>query len=233
MLEKQELALQCWFLALLGYEDENRTESVIDSVSTPSVPPKRQKQSSSGSDSDWKMMINSDYHESVHYEFRNMLNLNIPLQTDRNHFDLTILNATLHNSNSVLFPYIHVIHFTLHLLYEELKLNTMRSKELPFLARFLSKLAGDLGLKEYMVGYWKDFPLDCLCSSAGLISANDLKRAVHWSVMSEKPYFVMQYLYNMLYNVEVLPFPHIPNVNPRTVDIIQVSTLNAQINVER
>lgn len=210
-------------IVLLGYESENGKDQMFDNANTPSVPPKRQKQSLSESDTDWNLLASTQYHEAVYMDFKNMLNLNKRVGYTNEDVNMQTFHLSQQSSNSVLFPYIHIIHFCLHLLYEELKLNTMRLKELPLLAKLLSKLAGDLGLKEYVVCYWKDYPTECFIDASSIIHSSDLKKIIHWSVMSEKPYFLMEYLCNMLQNVNVPAFPYIPHVNPRTRDIVQVS----------
>lgn len=209
-------------LVLLGYENENGKDTAADNSATPSVPPKRQRQSLSETDTDWNLLTTTEYHQSVSGDFRNMLSLKKSLANSDEDASLRSFQMNQQSPNSVLFPYIHIVHFSFHLLYEELKLNTMRLKELPMLVTPLCKLAADLELKEYVVCYWKDYPADCVINTNAAVSTADLKKIIRWSVMSEKPYFLMEYLCNMLHGVNVPPFPHIPHVNPRTRDVVQV-----------
>lgn len=207
---------------MLGYENENRKELASD---TPSVPPKRQKQLLNESDIDWNLIKDSKYHKDVYRDFKHLLRLEktvTSMQKD-DEMNLEFFKINQQSQNAILFPYMHIIHFSLHLLYEELKLNTMRAKDLPLLVKFLCKLAGDLSLKEYTICYWKDFPGECVFNKGDVIGEDELKKIVRWSVMSEQPYFLMEHLYNMLCGVgKISPFPYIPNVNTRTRDIVQV-----------
>lgn len=205
---------------LLGYEDEQKSEATIDNL-MPSVPPKRQKQFSIGTESDWKLLLTSNYNRIVSNDLASMLNLQKSSVNEAE--DLDASNSRQINPNSALFSSIKIVHFTLHLLYEELKLNTIRSKDLPYLAEFLNRLSNDLGLKEYVLYYWKDFPEYCKIGIGSVLPQLDLKNVSHWPVMSEHPYSVMQHLYDMLRDINVPAFPFIHNVNPRTKDIVQVS----------
>lgn len=210
------------FTELLGYDDEQKSQVILDNFNTPSAPPKRQKQSLSGTDADWKLLTADAYCRVVNMELRNTLNLRTDMTTSVDDAE-TPVSARI-NTNSILFPYIRIIHFTLHLLYEELKLNTLRSKELPYLAQFLSHLANSLSLKYYSVYYWKDFTEHC-SRKCREINKLDLKNVTYWSVMSEQPYSIMQHMYDTLRGINISPYPFIPNVNPRSKDIVQVILL--------
>lgn len=168
-------------------------------------------------------MLSSNFNTTVCKDLRNTLNLkaNLAITSEHHEHDNDLIKF---NVNSILFPYIKIIHYTLHLLYEELKLNTVRSKDLPFLAQFLGQLSNDLGLKNYAVHYWKDFPELCKIDNK-MIAQGDLKNVIHWAVMTEEPQCVMRHLYDMLRGVDVPPFPFIQNVNPRTKDIVQASVI--------
>lgn len=210
-------------IVLLGYENENGKETTSENSSISSVPPKRQKPSLSETDADWNLLTATQYHKNVYRDFKNLLNLDKSgTYSQEDETNLHYFKMNQQSQNSILFPYIHIVHFSFHLLYEELKLNTVRVKELPLLAKLLCKLAGDLGLKEYVICYWRDFPSDCVVNIDETVIDNDLKKIVRWSVMTEKPYFLMEYLCSMLSDVNVAPFPYIPHVNSRTRDIVQV-----------
>lgn len=203
----------------MGYDDDHKNQVKADNFNTPSAPAKKPKQSLSGSDMDWKLLVTEQHSQLLNRELRNALNLRKTITHGVD--NCKAIESVRINTNSVLFPYIRIIHFTLHLLYEELKLNTVRYKELPLLAKFLNYLANSLGLKNYSVYYWKDFAEYCYIKSKEVYQM-DLKNVIHWSVMSEQPYSIMQHIYDMSRGVSVLPYPFIPNVNPRSKDIVQV-----------
>lgn len=210
---------------LLGYENESGKDSAADTPSS-SVPPKRQKQLQCETDADWHWLKSTHYHKNTYKDFKHLLNLKktVSSTAEDDEINLQTFKVNEQSQSSVLFPYFHIIHFSLHLLYEELKLNTLRAKDLSLLVRLLCKLAGDLGLKEYVICYWRDFPGDCYVDRMeGVFGEGELKKIVRWSVVGEKPYFLMEYLCNMLCGVRVQPFPYIAQVNPRSRDIVQVS----------
>ena len=65
------------------------------------------------------------------------------------------------DTNAPLFSNISNVLLTLHLLYEDSKLNKFHWKGCPTLASFLSRIAADLNLKSYVHHYWRDFPTAC------------------------------------------------------------------------
>lgn len=203
----------------MGYDEEQKSEATLDSLNTPSAPAKRKKHSFAGSDADWKFLMTVEEYDNT--ELRKTLNFDTNRAVISENAKTVVEDAIQINTNSVLFPYIKIIHYTLHLLYEELKLNTLRSKDLPHLAQFLSRLSVFLDLKQYSVYYWKDFSELCKISTK-TVHPIDLRNVTHWSVMSEEPISIMQHIYDLLKNAPTAPFPFIPNVNPRSKDIVQL-----------
>lgn len=213
------------FLELLGYDNDQSSDVPLESPLTPSSAAKKQRPSSLGTDADWNLFLESDYHKHSSDQFSKILHLHTRVNktvTSAKHSEIQV------NTNSVLFPCIRVIHYTLHLVYEELKLHIVRTEELPYLGQFLSKLACSLNLREYVIHYWKDFPEHCLLNFTNptSISSNNLKNTIQWSIMNEKPESIMEHIYNLLMDVEVSPFPYIFNVNERSKAIVQVMYLS-------
>uniref|UniRef100_A0A1Y1M734 Uncharacterized protein n=1 Tax=Photinus pyralis TaxID=7054 RepID=A0A1Y1M734_PHOPY len=202
---------------LLGYDNEHGNEMPCDS---PLSVAKRQRQSSVGSDTDWNFLLDSKLHKSNYKAISNLLNLNeIPSKST-----FASASEVMVNINSVLFLSIRIIHYTLHLLYEDFKLNITRTQELPHLAQLLSKLSTDLSLKLYVIHYWKDFPNHCspYNPKRSTIKENYLRNVIVWPSMRENPDSVMEYVYSLLKGAETSPFPYIPNVNERTKTVVEL-----------
>ncbi|KAK5650992.1 hypothetical protein RI129_002021 [Pyrocoelia pectoralis] len=202
---------------LLGYDNEPYNEMPCDS---PLSVAKRQRQSSMGSDADWNFLLDSKLHKSNHKAISSLLNIDeIPRKSEASTNSEVKVNIT-----SVLFVNIRIIHYSLHLLYEDFKLNITRTQELPFLAEFLSKLSADLSLKLYVTHYWKDFPNLCppYNPKRSTIKENHLKNVIVWPSMQEKPDCIMEYVYYLLKDLGTSPFPYIPNVNERTKTVVEL-----------
>lgn len=207
---------------LLGYDIDQTNDVPLDILMTPSSASKRQRQSTSGSDQDWQQLLNSDYHK---YNCEHLVTHLHLKNVQRKSLLVPKLSNVQININSILFNDIKVIHYTLHLVYEDIKLNSMRTEELPFLAQFLSKLAIDLSLKNYVIHYWKDFPDQCNKYDANLevIEAENLKNVIAWPCMTEIAESVMEYIYNLLsVDVSLAPYPYVFNVNNRSKAVVQV-----------
>lgn len=126
------------------------------------------------------------------------------------------------NGNCVLFPQIKLILFTLHLLYEDLKLNNLRAEDLKLLVGLLSQLASDLGLDDYCLIYWKDFPEICpSITGKNIISDADLKNIISHPVFES--FDIMGFISNLIDSKkEVVPYPWIRGVTNRSRDVIEV-----------
>lgn len=208
----------------MGYEEEQATEISIDHSTTPANSAKRLRQSCTGDDSDWAYLLKSPEYRCVSNYLSDILHLN----TDRLNQNPPLKSNEIRiNQKSVLFANIRIIHFTLHLLYEELKLNVLRKEDLSYLSDFLSKISYDIGLDYYQIHYWKEFPEACDISKYTnriKLSQAQLKSVICWPCMdSNKPVGIFQFLYDLLCDSANYPFPYIRNVNPRSKAVIQVN----------
>ncbi|CAH0559464.1 unnamed protein product [Brassicogethes aeneus] len=203
---------------LLGYDEDHPSEISKEVPVTPSSGIKRVKQNCEGCDDDWNFMINSDHNQKLNQHLGNQLYLNLAQgsQCEDETLPVTI------NVKSVLFPYIRIVHFTLHLLYEDLKLNALRSSDLLPLMKVLNKLSNDLGLMDYSLLYWKDFPGHGVVKNSGVISQNDLKSVNFFAGFNGQPISVMQHVLNLLGDGDVPEYPFLSNVNIRSRDIVQL-----------
>ncbi|CAG9815252.1 unnamed protein product, partial [Phaedon cochleariae] len=191
---------------------------------TPSNVNKKQKYST-GSDDDWFYLENSS-HRRVQRDLMKMLKLDYETETAKEEEPPT---GDL-NTKAILFPYIRQIHFGLHLLYEDIKLNTLRSEELLPLMKLLNKLSVDLYLDEYNLHYWYDFPHHAVLRKNSVVPLNELKNVNVWPGFSEKPVNVFKYIYELLGDVPAQPYPYLANVNARSRDVVQLCGLISQSN---
>lgn len=199
-------------------------ESTMDNTAT-SNSAKRLRQSCKADDSDWNFLLKSMEFRHISKDLSSVLHLTKPQFSKE---DATNSIETRINHNSVFFTSIRLIQFTLHVLYEELKLNVLRKRDLRLLANFLSKISYDLNLEDYQRFYWLDFPEHCNpnnYTNRVKINANQLKSIIIWNTFDNKPFGIYQFLYNLIQNKIDSPFPYIHNVNARTKDVIQVRNL--------
>ena len=221
---------------LLGYDvdklqliqqndDDHKTER-----NSPMVVPKKQKTNDSGTNEDWLYVLNSTEHKDSNTYTEDVLHLKKPSsQVNITHSKLPNLSNFGKISNqAILFPYLPLVLFSLHLLYEELKLNTVMSESLPLLAQLLHQLSTDLKFTMYSRHYFLEFPE--LCNNDNFVSqftSADLQKITSPNYMPLKPPSIFDTLYNLLNNHEVLPYPHLSRVNPRTKSIVQLIALIA------
>lgn len=131
------------------------------------------------------------------------------------------------NKRAALYPFVSWILFSLHLLYEDMKLNHLKEKFLPTLAKVLHHLASDLKLSDYVHHYWMDFPNKCPFNQSNSYGESPIEIINFPSSFHKAPPNIFQHFCNMLLKKKVDPYPFIFKVNNRTKDLIQVSKLYA------
>ncbi|XP_056632382.1 anaphase-promoting complex subunit 1 isoform X1 [Diorhabda sublineata] len=209
---------------LLGYDDEQLQESSGEVPVTPSNVIKKQK-CSTGTDNDWMYICNSK-----HRKIKENINSTLKIECTENIVIDDSKNRENIDTRGVLFPYIRQIHFNLHLLYEDLKLNTLRSEELLPLMELLNKLAIDLSLDEYNLHYWLDFPNQTVLKKHSIIPQTELKNINCWQGYSEKPISIFKYIYDLLDGVPLNPYPYLDDICSRSRDILQLCSIISQAN---
>lgn len=167
--------------------------------------------------------MKSEEYRSISKHLSDILHFTVPDQVDEAQ---NVGNEIKITQNSVFFANIRIIHFSLHLLYEELKLNVLRKKDLKMLSDFLSKVSYDLGLHCYQMYYWKDYPNHCDISKySNRVQLNqaNLKNVTHWPCIdNDRPISIFQFLHDLLCDQTTYAYPYVRNINPRTKDVIQV-----------
>lgn len=221
-------------LTLLGYEVEklqlvqkNERDQFAER-SSPMVMPKKQKTNNSGSNDDWTYMINSIKNRNTQFFISNTLGLQKPSNTLQASSAAESNSPGKINVQSILFPYFPTILFSLHLLYEELKLNTVVSESLPLLAQLLYQLSIDLKFDMYAHHYFLDFPSLChLRNTVSQINEADLQKINIPNYILPKPPNIFETLNSLLNKIEVSPFPYLSQVNLRTKNIVYLTALIA------
>lgn len=129
--------------------------------------------------------------------------------------------------NSTLAPYIPIIFFSFHLLYEEMKFDETLKTQRTMLSEFLNQLALDLQLDSYCLHYFLDCPDLVLMYGNGTIAELDRNVLYDQHCLTLKIpsiYGVINDLFSNGEN-EFVPYPCIPSVNPKSKQIIDLITM--------
>lgn len=126
-------------------------------------------------------------------------------------------SSALRNKKALLHPHFSSVLFALHLLYEELKLNTLRGREQEQLVPILYQLARDLGCDAYVHHYWADAPSQCR-----LVPVPPMRSDVN-PCMKGPPPSIFRHLSDILLKkTDLTPYPYLEGVNERSKNIIEV-----------
>uniref|UniRef100_A0A672TS66 Anaphase promoting complex subunit 1 n=1 Tax=Strigops habroptila TaxID=2489341 RepID=A0A672TS66_STRHB len=127
---------------MMGYNTERlswtRNLDFEGSLS-PVIAPKKARPSETGSDEDWEYLLSSDYHRNFEsHPVAKALRLD-PLEALASKDDFS--QSLSLDSSTLLFTHIPAIFFVLHLIYEELKLNSLMGEGIRSLVVLLVQLA--------------------------------------------------------------------------------------------
>lgn len=228
---------------LLGYDVEklhlirNNEKDQCAERNSPMVVPKKQKTNNCGSTDDWLYLMNSNEHKTSQISniLKNQKTSNALDEMVQNRIgsieEPIPSNVGKINTQAVLFPHLPLVLFSLHLLYEEIKLNSVMSESLPLLGQLLYQLSIDLKLEIYAHHYFLDSPLlSELRSAKSQISDADLQKITIPSYVPQKPPNVFEALNNMLNGIDVATFPYLSHVNPGTRNVIYLAAMIANEN---
>ncbi|XP_017050802.1 anaphase-promoting complex subunit 1 [Drosophila ficusphila] len=126
-----------------------------------------------------------------------------------------------------LFQMIPAIFFSLHLLYEDLKLDAVFYSALPYLATFLHQLAIDMQLDSYVLHYILDFPeLSNRTGKLSLLGAEHGAMMLHQELLRvPAPSVFAQLEHIIVGEEEVLPYSFVACVNERSRNLLQLVSL--------
>lgn len=196
-------------LNLLGFGVGNGD----DRASTPDEA-KRQRPSPQGSQSDWDAFLHSEQSTTCSSDIDRLLGLHrtpITIAPKSNHQRFSI------DSSAELYVHHRLVLTSLHLLYEELKLFTTRLCELPTLCGLLHHLTSALGLKSYVIHYWKDYPELC-----ELEWSNEVTAGLGPLPMGSEPVDILKQLDKLLTGSVTEPYPYVQHVNERSRQLIKL-----------
>lgn len=221
----------CIFSELLGYDTASLLLTLDSNKTLDTKPePKKPRTSYDPSNSDWDYLIASKRHKDVSNAFCKVLGLKAKLLIDNQQADSTMEAAQgiQINTEAPLFTSLPIILFSLHLMYEELKLHSTYESHLKPLAKLLSRISHDLRLCKYIEHYWKDFP-DC-CDiihkfHESQITEACLKKLTFPNYVTEVPVQIFKQIYDILTSNKVSAFPYISGVNKISKTLVQVGSV--------
>lgn len=201
-------------LGLAGYQvdllDLSTTSQGDTSTSSqPFIPAKKCRQSDGGCDGDWQQILMSAHHREVGDKLSRLLGLEHPVPGVNTGVDGGVVGGEV-NSSAPLFPYIPAILWSLHLTYEESKLDSSLYSHLPHLASLLSKLAADLQLPQYQHHYWQDLPQASVSPSSSRqsqLTQSLLSKLSPAPQMTPTPPSIISHLTSISCSLPVEPYP--------------------------
>lgn len=183
--------------------------SMEEDISTENFHIKRRKSDLiHGTDADWKFLLN--VNPSIQPDPRDIENR--PLLT--------------YKPETTLFTHIPLIFYTLHLLYEDLKLDTSLSNEIRQLAQLLHQLSIDLNLNNFASHYVTDFPDLVRNDRKAVIKESDAKKLLHtqFYFSSDVPN-LFKFVYTVICGVATNPYPYIKDLNVTSKHVAQIMSL--------
>ncbi|XP_019518437.1 PREDICTED: anaphase-promoting complex subunit 1 isoform X7 [Hipposideros armiger] len=183
---------------------------------SPVIAPKKARPSETGSDEDWEYLLNSDYHQDVESHLLNRSLCLNPLEAPQMK-DEDLSQSLSLDSSTLLFCHIPAMFFVLHLVYEELKLNTLMAGGIRSLADLLVQLARDLRLEPYLDHYYRDYPT--LVRASGQVCTIDPGHTgfMHQpSFFTSEPPSIYQWVSACLRGEGMPPYPYLPGVCERS-----------------
>ncbi|KAG8444074.1 hypothetical protein GDO86_009313 [Hymenochirus boettgeri] len=203
---------------MMGYNTDKLSwtrNSDFEGSLSPVIAPKKARPSETGSDEDWEYLINSDYHRNVEtHILARALQLD-PLDVPEQKNDLQ--NVIHLDSTALLFSHVPAIFCVLHLIYEELKLNTLMREGMRSLVMLLIQLARDLNLETYVDFYFRDYPaLVRTTFWTCHIELTQIGFMSYPSFFTPEPPSIYHWLSSCLKGEKVTPYPYLPGICERS-----------------
>lgn len=191
------------FKAML-YELIGRPHEVSSSSSSTTInAKKRRKNEENGADSDWEYLLN--------------VTEDVVMEKKSEDEDM-IQN---YHSDAPLFSNIPAIFYTMHLLYEDFKMDLTMKNEMKLISEFLCQLATDFKLELFRFHYIKDNPILCSIKSKREISTSESEMLLRKELIGT-PLSIFQEIANLTCKSQFNPYPFIPNVNNLSKDIYEI-----------
>ncbi|CAL4136333.1 unnamed protein product [Meganyctiphanes norvegica] len=216
-------------LAMMGYDTDKLALLICpmeasEGSCSPMVATKKFRAAESGSDNDWEYMLSSSLHVAAGNTLSEVLGLQRVGVLQREQQP----NIATLNTSAPLYSSFPAILFTLHMVYEELKLNTLHWEQCSLMVTCLDQLAADLRADSYLHHYWRDFPTLCpLYGPPVQLSEDQLSKMTFPGYFTTQPPNVMAHLHNIMNMEDLSPFPYIPDVCKTTKNIILLYSVAA------
>uniref|UniRef100_A0A4W3JSC5 Anaphase promoting complex subunit 1 n=1 Tax=Callorhinchus milii TaxID=7868 RepID=A0A4W3JSC5_CALMI len=202
---------------MMGYSTDRLTWTRnldFEGSLSPVIAPKKARPSEGGTDEDWDYILTSDYHRNFEsHLLASALHLD---SMEVLHPKEEILQNLTLDSTMILFSHIPAIFFVLHLIYEELKLDSLMREGERSLVILLHQLARDLKQDAYMDFYWRDYPSlvknlkqTCKIDQGTLLMHQP-------SFLTIDPPSIYHWLSSCLNGDVISPFPYLPGICERT-----------------
>ncbi|XP_060071238.1 anaphase-promoting complex subunit 1-like isoform X2 [Ylistrum balloti] len=213
-------------LSMMGYDTTRlalTNQHELDTSMSPVVAVKRPKQSDQGSDDDWEGLLSSTHHQYTIQCMEPVLGLThctaIP---DASSYS----KPCAINTNATLFPHIPAVMMGLHLVYEEMKLNTLLTEDVEKLVPILYQIASDLKCSNYTDYYCRDFQqLFDAVDDVSQITEDHLHKMVYPGVFTQFVPSVLQWLQSNLRGDDPGSLPYIPGVCNNIKNVISLYAL--------
>uniref|UniRef100_A0A1B0CZC3 Anaphase-promoting complex subunit 1 middle domain-containing protein n=1 Tax=Phlebotomus papatasi TaxID=29031 RepID=A0A1B0CZC3_PHLPP len=203
-------------LEMLGRSSNSPDASSSSQSNVSSEEPKKRRRNdnSNGSDSDWEYLMQMRRDSTFMARGSGGENVEaIPMKND---------------TSTLLFAHLPLILFSLHLLYEDLKLSMSTQQYLQPMAEFLYQLAMDLNLDQYCLHYYLDFPHLAQKISTSYLTETDLTSLQNLNlILSTAIPRVYKHVYDIVKldrdsQLEILEaFPYVAKVNSLSRKIIK------------
>lgn len=211
-------AFRSTLLTLLGFDGKTLDASLsyASTAASPVVETKKSRTNlEEGSEDDWLYLTRSPYAKSFAHP-----GVELPHSSDQ---PARILQVPV-NNDSAHFGYLPHILLVLHLLYEDLKLDSLYWDDAKLLATLLISLASALNLNLYCDLYWRDFPSLWMKETTlnfGVINPPDLEKLMPMIQRIETPHNIHAHLLSIMSRRKISsPYAHVKQVNTRSRDIV-------------
>ncbi|GAB1607743.1 anaphase-promoting complex subunit 1-like [Argonauta hians] len=212
-----------FLLGQMGFDPSHlplTRESDFNSAASPVVEVKRAKPSNQGCNDDWDYLLKSEHHHFTTKYYDSALGFSV-VETPSVHYP----KPCSVNPSAPLYCHSPSILFSLHMVYEELKLNTCLSSELEYLGLILFFLANNLKCFHYTDLYCRDFPHYFSMSDENPQIHRDQWAKLHFpDIFSDVPPNVCMWISRLLTGFECQPLPFLPDICRRLENVIILYT---------
>ncbi|KAK3093891.1 hypothetical protein FSP39_021511 [Pinctada imbricata] len=213
-------------LSLMGYDITRlalTSQKDLDLSMSPVTSVKKPRQSDQGSEEDWEYMVNSDHHRYYMDGYDAVLGLKpCPVIPDATSYS----RPCAINQTAALFAHIPSVFVALHLIFEEMKLNTLLADELQYLVKILFQIASDLRCSTYMDYYCRNYPsLFHVVDDVSQVTEENLHKMQYPGVYTQFVMSVDQWVASSLSGDTCGAFPYIPGVCNNIKNIVSLYAL--------